>query len=95
MKVKTEMNRGVWMARSVECLTLDFSSGHDLPVCEFKPCVRLCTDRVETAWDSLSFSLSLPLPCSLSKKKKTQKNKQTKKKQNQTNKKNNLKKALK
>ena len=29
--------RGTWVAQSVKYLTLDFSSGHDLMVCEFKP----------------------------------------------------------
>ena len=31
---------------------------------EFEPRVRLCTDRTEPAWDSLSLPLSLPLPYS-------------------------------
>ena len=43
------------MAQSVECLTLDFGSGHDLIVCEFES----CADSVEPAWDSHSPSLSL------------------------------------
>ena len=47
---------------SQKCLTLSFGSGHDLTVCDFKPCTGLRTDSVETAWDSLS----LPLPCSYS-----------------------------
>ena len=44
-------------------------SGHDLMVCEFEPHIRLCTDSIQPAWDSLSPSLSLLLPqlmCSLS-----------------------------
>ena len=50
------------MAQSVKHLTLDFGSGHDLTVCEFKPHIGLCTDSVEPTWDSLSPSLSaLPL----------------------------------
>ena len=36
---------------SVSQATLDFSSGHDLLVCEFKLCVA------ELAWDSLSLSI--------------------------------------
>ena len=53
---------GAWVAQSVEPLTLDLSSGHDLTVCGIKPCVRLCTDSTEPAWDSLPPSLSaLPL----------------------------------
>ena len=56
--------RGAGVAQSVECLTLDFGSGHDLTAHEFKPCVGLCTDSMEPAWDflsplSASFSLSL------------------------------------
>ena len=45
-------------AQSVERPALDFSSGHDLRVCEFEPRVGLCVDGVEAAWDSLSLSLS-------------------------------------
>ena len=51
--------RGTWVAQSVKHLTLDFGSGHDLMVCEFEPCVRLCADSEEPAWDSLSPSLCL------------------------------------
>ena len=55
--------------------SLDFGSGHDLTVHEFEPCVRLCADRVETAWDSVSlalcsspaFSLSLSLSLKINK----------------------------
>ena len=53
---------GAWLAQSVEGPTLDFSSGHDLMVHEFKPHIRLCADSVEPAWDSLFPSLPLPLP---------------------------------
>ena len=49
----------VWCLGDLVSLTLDFGSGHDLTVCEFEPCVGLCTDNVEPAWDSLSF---LPPP---------------------------------
>ena len=49
------------MVQSVEHPTLDFSSGYDLTIHEIKPHVRFCVDRVEPAWDSLSFLLSLPL----------------------------------
>ena len=53
------------MTQSVNYLTLDFGSGHDLMVRE--PHVRLCTDSTEPTWDFLSPSLSLPLcrSCSL------------------------------
>ena len=42
------------MAQLVKCLTLDLGSGHDVTVGEIKPCIKLCTDSVEPAWDSLS-----------------------------------------
>ena len=42
------------MAQSVEQPTLDFSSGHDLAVLEFKPHIRLCAIGAEPARDSLS-----------------------------------------
>ena len=48
----------------VKCPTLDFSSGHDLTVCDFEPHIMLGTDSVEPAWDS--FSLSFFPSCSLS-----------------------------
>ena len=54
-------SRGAWVARSVKHL---------------KPCVRLCADGVEPAWDSLSPSLSAPPPLALAQnklKKKVQK----------------------
>ena len=60
------------MTQSVECPTLDLSSGHDLTVREFKPSVRLCADGTERAWDSLLLSapplLVLALSLSLSNK---------------------------
>ena len=56
--LQEKRGRGAWMAKSVKHPTFDFSSGHDLPVCEFKPRVRLCADTVEPAWD-LSLSPSL------------------------------------
>ena len=52
------------MALLLKPLTLDFSSGHDLMVGEFEPCMGLCTGNVEPAWESLSLSLSLCLPLS-------------------------------
>ena len=39
--------RGTWVAQSVQPLTFDFSSGHDLRVHELKPCIGLCTDSTE------------------------------------------------
>ena len=50
------------MAQSVEHPTLDFSSGHDLTVQEIEPCMGLCSDSTEPAWDSFSLSLSAPPP---------------------------------
>ena len=52
------------MSQLVKPPILDFGSGYDLTVCEFKPYVRLYADSVEPAWDSLSLALFLPLPCS-------------------------------
>ena len=54
------------MAESVKGLTLGFGSAHHLTFCEFKPCVGLHADSVETAWDSLSLPLPLLLLHSLS-----------------------------
>ena len=54
---------GAWVAQSVEGLTLDFGSGHDLIFCEIEPHMRLCADSLEPAWDSLSSSLSGPTLC--------------------------------
>ena len=51
------------MALSVKPVTLDFSSGHDLTVCGFKPHIGLCADRVEPASDSLSVSLPTRTLC--------------------------------
>ena len=60
---------GTWVAQSVKLPTLDFGSGGDLMVCEIEPCVGLCDDSVQPAWDSLSPSPSAPplLALSLSK----------------------------
>ena len=41
--------RGALVAQSVKSLTLGFSSGHDLTVCEFEPLVGLCVDTEEQA----------------------------------------------
>ena len=51
------------MAQLVKRLTLDLGSGRDLMVHKSKPHIRLHTDSMEPAWDSLSTSLSvLPPP---------------------------------
>ena len=56
---------GAWVAQSVEHLSLDFGSGHDLTVCDIEPHVGLCADSAEPAWDSLSASPPLALALSL------------------------------
>ena len=56
---KSLILRGAWEAQSVKRLTLDFGSGHDLMVCKFEPHIRLYTDSMQSAWDSLSLSLSV------------------------------------
>ena len=58
----THILGALWVAQSVEHLTLDFGSGHDLMVRGIEPHVRLCIDTVEPAWDSLSPRLSAPPP---------------------------------
>ena len=59
---KEKKVRVAWVAQSVKCLILDFGSGHDLTGHESEPCVGLCADSAEPAWDSLSPSLSAPPP---------------------------------
>ena len=68
-KIKTVTIWGTWVVQSVKHPTIDFSSGHDLTVFEIEPCIKLCADNVEPAWDSLFPSLSVPplLLCSLNK----------------------------
>ena len=46
------------MAQLVKPLTLGFGSGHSLTVGVFESRIGLCTDNVESAWDSLSSHLS-------------------------------------
>ena len=55
-----EDSRGTWVAQSVKRPTLGFGSGHDLTVHEFKPCIGLCADSMESARDPLLPSLSAP-----------------------------------
>ena len=47
-----------WVAQLFERGSLDFGSSHDLMVHELEPCVGLCADSAEPAWDSLSLPLS-------------------------------------
>ena len=58
--------RGTWVAQSLKHLTLDLSSGLDFAVREMNPCIGLCADSMEPAWDSPSPSLSAPPPLMLS-----------------------------
>ena len=46
--------KGAWVAQLVTHPTLDFGSGHDFVVHGFEPCVRLCADSTEPAWDPLT-----------------------------------------
>ena len=47
------------VAQFVNCPTLDFGSGCDLAVREFKPHIGLRADHVEPAWDSLSLFIKI------------------------------------
>ena len=49
--------RVAWVAQSVERLTLDLGSGHDLMVCGFEARIEPWAGSTDPAWDSLS-----PLP---------------------------------
>ena len=64
---KIHKNRGTWLARSVKCPTLGFSSSHDLTVREFEPHIGLRADSVEPAGGSLSLPVSRSLSVPLSK----------------------------
>ena len=55
--VRKQILGASWVARSVKCQALDFSSGRDLTVHEFKSHLRLHAGTTEPAWDSLSPSL--------------------------------------
>ena len=69
-KTKTKKNlRGPWLAQSVKCPTLDFGSGHDLRVHGIEPCIKLCADNTEPAWESLSLCPSPACALSLSQNK--------------------------
>ena len=60
---KNKKMRGAWVAQSVEHLTLDFGSGHDLRVVRSSPLSGSMLG-VESAWDSLfSFSFATPSVC--------------------------------
>ena len=55
--IKKWVEWGTWVAQSVKRLALDLGSGHDLTVCEIKPCVSL---YVLTVWRLFGI-LFLPL----------------------------------
>ena len=46
--------RSTCVAQLVECPTLDFGSGHDPQGHGIEPCIQLCANSMEPAWDSLS-----------------------------------------
>ena len=64
--MKLKFQRAAWVAQLVEHSTLDFSSGHDLAICGFEPCIGLHAGDGEPALDSLSPSLCLYPASSLS-----------------------------
>ena len=53
---------GTRVVRSVEHPTLDLGSDRDLMARGFEPCLGLCADSVEPAWDSFVPSSSPPFP---------------------------------
>ena len=55
-----------WLSRLGVRLTLDLGLCDDLMVREFEPCIGLCTDDTERAWDSVSPSLCPSPTCALS-----------------------------
>ena len=55
MAVVEKEQCGAWAAQLVECLTLDFGSGHDLRVVEWSPASG------STRFEILSLLLPLPL----------------------------------
>ena len=50
---KQKQSPGCLGAQWVKRLTPDFSSSHDLTVCEMEPRSRLCTNSAEPAWGNL------------------------------------------
>ena len=52
---------GTWVAQSVERLTLDLGSRHELMVRGFEPPVGLCAGSAQPAWDSVPLFLC-PFP---------------------------------
>ena len=58
---------GAWGAQSAKHLTLDFGSGHNLVVHEFKPHIGLATVSEEPTSDPLSPFLCPTPTCALAK----------------------------
>ena len=56
--------RGVWVAQSVKCETLDFSSGHDLAGGGIEPCIGLCVEPARSLCPSPTHACSLSLSLS-------------------------------
>ena len=52
--------QGPWVAQWVKCPTLGFGSGHDLPVRELEPHIRLCTDSFLSKGRAGGFPTALP-----------------------------------
>ena len=52
---------GAWVSQSFKRPALDFSSGRDLMVHEFKPHMGLCADTSDRAWSLLRICVSLYL----------------------------------
>ena len=57
--VKIFLVQVAWVAQPAKHPTLDLNSGQDLIVHEFEAHVKLCTDSVESAWNSLFSSLTV------------------------------------
>ena len=66
--IRNENSQGAPAWLSWLSIWLNFGSGHDLTVREFKARIQLCADSAKPAWDFLSPSLSTLslLACSLS-----------------------------
>ena len=65
LSLKIPRGGGAWVAQSVEHLSLDFCSGHDLMVVKIEPQAGLCAGSTGPAWDSLPLSPLLTSLCSL------------------------------
>ena len=57
--IKTLPSRAAWVAQSVNHLTLDFGSGHDLRVMRLSPAVVFVLG-MEPTWDLLPLFLPFP-----------------------------------